>query len=93
MSIREMMRLQGIDPDKFKQVVSDSVMGQQLGNAMSVNVIERILARALRAAGLVHLPCLKDGRTKLDRWETGVGFDAIRPKASTNMILKRSPMI
>ena len=52
MSVKEMMRLQGIDPSTFKQVVSDSAMGQQLGNAMSVYVIEQILANALQAANL-----------------------------------------
>ena len=47
MTIREMMRLQGVDPVTFVQVVSDSVMGQQLGNAMSVNVIEQVMANVL----------------------------------------------
>ena len=83
-SIREMMRLQGIDPDKFKQVVPDSVMGQQLGNAMSVNVVERILASALTAAGLTHKSCLRSSNQQLSRWESGVGFDSIRPKARKN---------
>ena len=59
MSSKEMMRLLRIDPDKFKQVVPDSVMGQQLGSAMSVNVVERILANALKAVGLTHKSCLK----------------------------------
>ena len=50
MSVKEMMRLQGIDPSTFKQIVSDSTIGQQLGNAMSANDIEQILAKALQAA-------------------------------------------
>ena len=57
MNIKEMMRLQGIDPENFKQVVSDSVMGQQVGNAMSFNVIELILVNALEAAGLTRQSC------------------------------------
>ena len=88
MSIKEMMRLQGIDPDKFKQVVPDSVMGQHIGNAMSVNVIERILSRALKAAGLLKDSCLKNQKHKLDRWETGEGIAELRPK---NCLLYTSP--
>ena len=57
-----MMRLQGIHPDKFKQVVPDSVMGQQLGNAMSVNDVDRILENGLGAAGLTQKSCLKSSK-------------------------------
>ena len=62
MNVKEMMRLHGIDPDNFNQVVSDSVMGQQLGNAMSVNVVERIIVNSLGAAGLVRKSCLKTSK-------------------------------
>ena len=86
MNIKEMMRLQGIDPKSFKQVVPDSVMGQQLGNAMSVNVVERILSRALVAAGLVQKPNLKFSKLNLTRWETGQGLAAIRPKVDLKRI-------
>ena len=91
MNIKEMMRRQGIDPDNFKQVVSDSVMGQQLGNAMSVNVMERILAKALLAAGLIQKPSLKASKLKLNRWEIGEGLATIRPKEISKPALK-SPM-
>ena len=91
MNIKEMMRLQGIDPETFKQVVSDSVMGQQLGNAMSVNVMERILAKALLAAGLIQKPNLKASKLKLNRWESGEGLATLRPKVSSHSLLK-SPM-
>lgn len=33
--MREMLRLQGIDPSQFVQVVSDTVVGEMVGNAMS----------------------------------------------------------
>jgi DNA (cytosine-5)-methyltransferase 1 len=72
----EMLRLQGIDAGNFKQVVSDSVLGKQIGNAMSVNVVERIFVRLLPAAGLV--------KGKLtDRWEVAAqqGLCAVRPPA------------
>merc|ERR1712087_147205 len=45
----EMMRLQGMKPDKFKVAVSQC----QIGKAMSANVLERLFVQALPAAGLV----------------------------------------
>ena len=60
----EMMRLQGMNPSKFRVVVSQAQLGKQLGNTMSVNVLERLLVRLLPAAGLAA-PGLRD------RWEDG----------------------
>ena len=74
MNIQEMMRLQGIDPDGFHQVVSDSVMGQQLGNAMSVNVVEQVISKALQAAGLVRKSSMKNSGVDFERWQEGRGF-------------------
>ena len=34
----EMMRLQGMNPNLFIQVVSDQILSAQIGNSMSVNV-------------------------------------------------------
>jgi DNA (cytosine-5)-methyltransferase 1 len=72
----ELMRLQGMDMSKFKQAVSDTELGKQIGNAMSVNILERLLVRLLPAAGLVKgkLP---------DRWENAgrLGICALRPAA------------
>ena len=63
LNAREHCRLQGMNPDDFKQVVSDAQWRKQLGNAMSVNVVERLLARLLPAVGLTGpLP---------DRWASG----------------------
>jgi DNA (cytosine-5)-methyltransferase 1 len=61
----EMMRLQGMNPTKFKLAVSEAQLGRQLGNTMSVNVLERIFARLLPAAGLARKNSLPD------RWATG----------------------
>jgi len=61
----EMMRLQGMAPEKFKQVVPDVQLGKQIGNSMSVNVLERLFVRALPAAKLV------DPRKVTDRWAQG----------------------
>mmetsp|Transcript_35378 Transcript_35378/g.82160 ORF Transcript_35378/g.82160 Transcript_35378/m.82160 type:complete len:370 (-) Transcript_35378:93-1202(-) len=62
----EMMRLQGMTPENFKVVVSENQLGKQIGNAMSVNVLERLFVRVLPAAGLV------DRRALADRWASEV---------------------
>jgi len=69
----EMMRLQGMNPSTFKVAVVESQLGKQLGNTMSVNVLERLFARLLPAAGLA-------ARTLPDRWESG---EAVRVLAAT----------
>mmetsp|Transcript_79051 Transcript_79051/g.256372 ORF Transcript_79051/g.256372 Transcript_79051/m.256372 type:complete len:399 (+) Transcript_79051:59-1255(+) len=58
----EQMRLQAIrtPAEGFKVVVSDSQLGRQIGNAMSVNILERLLVRILPAAGLALAGSLKD---------------------------------
>lgn len=63
MTIREMMALQGMDLETFNQVVTDRQLGCQIGNAMSQNVVERILLRLLPAAGLVPAE-----KRLVDRW-------------------------
>jgi len=68
------MRLQGMDPTRFTVAVTDSQLGKQLGNTMSVNVFERLLVRVLPAAKLVKRGVL------VDRWESG---EAIEKLAST----------
>merc|ERR1719330_1914310 len=66
----EMMRLQGMEPEGFKVVVSQGQWGKQIGNAMSCNVLERILVRLLPAAGLHPAALLHD------RWESAAGTAA-----------------
>eukprot|EP00445_Apocalathium_hangoei_P069137 CAMPEP_0204138222 /NCGR_PEP_ID=MMETSP0361-20130328/17855_1 /ASSEMBLY_ACC=CAM_ASM_000343 /TAXON_ID=268821 /ORGANISM="Scrippsiella Hangoei, Strain SHTV-5" /LENGTH=206 /DNA_ID=CAMNT_0051092003 /DNA_START=39 /DNA_END=656 /DNA_ORIENTATION=- len=58
----EQMRLQSIrtPAEGFKVVVSDFQLGRQIGNAMSVNILERLLVRILPAAGLALAGSLKD---------------------------------
>jgi len=71
----EMMRLQGMDPTIFKVVVSETQLGKQLGNTMSVNVLERLFCRLLPAVGLTA------SRSQLpDRWENG---EAVRVLMAT----------
>merc|ERR1711972_712044 len=73
----EMMRLQGMDPKAFKVVVSETQLGKQLGNTMSVNVLERLLVRLLPAAGLARKGSLRD------RWQDG---SAVRALAGTRSL-------
>ena len=54
MNKAEILRPQGINPKTFKVDVSLSSLGQQIGNGMSINAIERILAAALEAANVVR---------------------------------------
>merc|ERR1712194_299891 len=63
----EMMRLQGMDPTKFTVAVSESRLGHQLGNTMSVCVLERLFTRILPAAKLVR-------STIKDRWASGLAL-------------------
>ena len=56
-------------------------MGQQIGNAMSVNVIEQILAGALQAAGLIRTSSMKDSQVDLTRWQEGRGLQQIIPQS------------
>jgi len=68
----EMLRLQGMNTpaEGFKVVVSERQLGKQIGNAMSCNVLERLFARLLPAAGLVSERSLRD------RWESAAGTAA-----------------
>merc|ERR1719330_470785 len=68
-----MMRLQGMNPEGFVQKVSDAQLGKQIGNAMSVNVLERIFVRLLPAAGLYPARSLRD------RWAKVIELDAPAP--------------
>mmetsp|Transcript_54869 Transcript_54869/g.172149 ORF Transcript_54869/g.172149 Transcript_54869/m.172149 type:complete len:326 (+) Transcript_54869:2-979(+) len=65
MTTTEMMRLQGMCPETFKKAVSERQLGTQIGNAMSVNVLERIFVRLLPACGLARHGALTD------RWQKG----------------------
>ena len=59
LSTTEMLRLQGFNPDRVAVAVSECTLGQQVGNAMSVNVVERILVKLLVPVGLLKKSCLK----------------------------------
>ncbi len=59
-----MFRLQGMDPTRFVVAVPERSLGQQIGSAMSVNVIERVLLRALTHGNLIP-------HDTPDRWENG----------------------
>ena len=71
MTVDEMCRFQGIQPGSIDFGLSDREKGELIGNAMSVNVIERILKQALEAAGLVPQG------TTTDRWKDGSAIEAM----------------
>ncbi len=52
-----------MDPTQFDVRVPDRSLGQQIGNAMSVNVVERVLLKALKAASLI-------ADDSIDQWES-----------------------
>ncbi len=60
MTVEEMMGFQGIQPTTVpwqRLGISKTRMGAAVGNAMSVNVLERLLPRVCYAAGIIdHLP-------------------------------------
>ena len=79
MTKEEMLRLQGIHPDTLNISVSEKSLGQQIGNGMSLNVIERILRQALLAARLV------DAENLADRWADGSALEDLqKPKTVPN---------
>ena len=69
MSKEEVFRLQGMDPTTFKVHVPPKALGQQLGNAMSVNVIERVLYQVLCATTFTPGAAAREGLH--DRWADG----------------------
>ena len=74
MSTNEMLVLQGMNPSllHFPSSLSPSDIGRLVGNSMSVNVLERLLARVLPAADL-------SGPIR-DRWEVAEAPLAKRPR-------------
>ncbi|WP_288992749.1 DNA (cytosine-5-)-methyltransferase, partial [uncultured Marinobacter sp.] len=68
---QEMFRLQGMDPTKFKVSISQKSLGQQIGNAMSVNVVERVIQSTLKAVGLLD-------QAAPDRWATGEALSQLK---------------
>ena len=53
LSIEEMLALQGMPADVRREGISNRQLGLMIGNAMSVNVLERILVRLLPGVGLL----------------------------------------
>ena len=72
-----MMRLQGFRPDRFSMPkISEDEFAKQLGNAMSVNVVERILHQVFQSTNLQHTADVNSGAA-IDKWQTGVQFKSL----------------
>ena len=77
----EMMRFQGVVPIEVKRVVPWPELGNQIGNSLSPNVIERILWALLPAAGLGNNPFD-------DRWKNGKAMQELRkPRIAKTLII------
>ena len=63
LSTRDMLNLQGMPASRLDySAVSDNAIRSMIGNAFSLNVVERLLCRALFCTGLVQ-------RRLSDRWD------------------------
>ncbi len=60
-----------MSPSKFYVDVSEQTQGEQIGNAMSVSVIERVLRCSLRALNMIA-PSVSD------RWESGKALEELQ---------------
>jgi site-specific DNA-cytosine methylase len=60
LTIEEMLSLQGMRADVCREGISNRQMGLMIGNAMSVNVLERLLVRLLPVVGLWPPGSLQD---------------------------------
>ena len=67
MTLQEMLTLQGMVADDLHFTVSNAQVGRMLGNAMSVNVIERVNLHILKHTQ--HVP-----EDYEDRWVTGAAY-------------------
>ena len=63
MSLHEIARLQGFRPSDIEPLAKHgkTFLGAAIGNAMSVNVLERLLPRVCYSAGLIRSADLMDG--------------------------------
>ena len=71
MKCEEQYRLQGMGPTSIERDVSSPSLRVQIGNAMSPNVVERILGPLLPSAGF------KPNASE-DRWVSGKAMEQIR---------------
>ena len=63
LTVDEMMKFQGMSPSRlagWEAVMKERQMGHAIGNAMSVNVLQRVLVRALLSSGLVPAGSVTD---------------------------------
>ena len=79
MRTEEQMRFQGIEPSSFKKDVSEPELQRQVGNAMSLCVIERLLNKLITAAGFVN-------QQRPDRWENGEAIKELEESREMTLI-------
>ena len=64
MYVSEMLRRQGMDPEKLNITVPTTEIGKLIGNSMSVNVVQRLLHKLCMVLGF--LP-----EDAIDTWHSG----------------------
>ena len=64
MTVNEMLRLQGMDPEKIDITVSTTEIRKMIGNSMSVNVVQRLPHKLCVILGF--LP-----EDTVDKWHSG----------------------
>ena len=75
----ERMRLMGHDPNLLKLAVGTRQFEKQLGNSMPLNVLERLLCRALPSVGLTG--------SLLDRWNDGSRYTELAATAQRQAVV------
>jgi hypothetical protein len=84
--LTEMLRLQGHNPRRFRCAVSARQLGKQIGNAMSVNILERIYCSLLPACGLVS-------GTIPDPWLDGRAIARLRESIDAPLLVTRAVFV
>jgi len=104
MTLPEIFRLQGMDHTQIKQAVSAKDMGEQLGNSMSLNVLERLLFQIFKVAEIpVKLTDsdMFDNVHLSDSWQNGTALirlcsskgKHIKPEEPAARALERTPTL
>ena len=84
MNHEEMLRLQGMNPINHKLSVTRAELGKQIGNAMSVNVLERLLFQIFKITTF-QKRCHISELCPADRWFTGEALRELMDTRSYQM--------
>ena len=83
-TMKEMLLFQGIKPSSITQTCSSTEMGKLIGNAMSVNVVERLLHSLFKSVGL--LP-----KSTKDRWASLSHSTILGSSSASETVVSANP--